>query len=148
EHMDWADSPEQTAFRQSVRDFVRDRLPRRYRDQAEGVFDHEAEGGWQADRKSADPERRRAAEESASALAARGWIAPSWPVEYGGAGLSVREQFIFNQEMAEAGAPYVGGMGVSMIGPTLIHEGTPEQREQHIPRILSGEVAWAQGYSE
>ena len=58
------------------------------------------------------------------------------------------EQFIFKQEMALAQAPAVGGMGVSLLGPTLIVHGTEEQRGQHLPKILSGEVAWAEGYSE
>ncbi|MFN8639122.1 MAG: acyl-CoA dehydrogenase family protein [Dehalococcoidia bacterium] len=73
---------------------------------------------------------------------------PHWPKQYGGAGLTVMEQFIFNQEMTEANAPAVGGMGVSMLGPTLIVHGTDEQKQEHLPRILSGEVAWAEGYSE
>src|SRR5690606_21110899 len=81
-------------------------------------------------------------------LAERGWIAPHWPKEYGGAGLTPMEQFIFKQEMAQAQAPAVGGMGVSLLGPTLIVHGTEEQRAEHLPRILSGEVAWAEGYSE
>ena len=58
------------------------------------------------------------------------------------------EQFIFNQEMAEQGAPGVGGMGVSLLGPTLIVHGSDEQKAEHLPKILSGDVAWAQGYSE
>ena len=82
------------------------------------------------------------------ALAEKGWIAPAWPKEYGGAGLSVMEQFIYNQVTAETGAPAVGGMGVSLIGPTLIVHGTEEQKKEHLSKILSGEVAWAQGYSE
>jgi alkylation response protein AidB-like acyl-CoA dehydrogenase len=58
------------------------------------------------------------------------------------------EQFIFRQEMAMSGAPGVGGMGVQMFGPTLIVHGNAEQKAEHLPRILSGEVAWCQGYSE
>jgi alkylation response protein AidB-like acyl-CoA dehydrogenase len=81
-------------------------------------------------------------------LVARGWIAPAWPKEYGGAGLSIMEQFIMNEEFAEAGAPQVGGMGVSMVGPTLVAHGTDEQRAEHLPKILRGEVHWCQGFSE
>jgi len=144
--MDWQDSPEQAAFRQDVRSLIGSRLPDRYRnpDEGGGLF----EGGWQQDRKSEDPSARQAASDWATALAEKGWIAPHWPKEYGGAGLTVTEQFIFNQEMAEANAPAVGGMGVSMLGPTLIVHGSDEQKQQHLPRILSGEVAWAEGYSE
>jgi alkylation response protein AidB-like acyl-CoA dehydrogenase len=81
-------------------------------------------------------------------LAQRGWIAPSWPKEYGGAGLTTMEQFILNEEFAEAGAPLMGGMGVSMVGPTLIAHGTDEQKAEHLPPILKGEVQWCQGFSE
>ncbi|GMU41904.1 MAG: acyl-CoA dehydrogenase [Chloroflexota bacterium] len=144
--MDWSDSPEQAAFRQQVRDFIKQELPERYRSGDEGG--EELSGGWQADRKSDDPSRRDVAIAWADSLAKRGWIAPAWPKNYGGAGLTTIEQFIYNQEMAEAGAPMPGGMGVSMLGPTLIVHGTEEQKAEHLPKILSGEVAWAQGYSE
>ena len=144
--MDWNDSPEQAAFRAQVRSFIQQRLPARYRDPARGtgLF----EGGWQQDRKSDDPDARAAADGWAKALAEQGWIAPHWPQTYGGAGLTVMEQFIFNHEMARGGAPAVGGMGVSMLGPTLIVHGSDEQKAEHLPKILSGEVAWAEGYSE
>ena len=145
--MDWGDTTQQAAFRAEVREFIRDRLPERYRamQQVESV---DEVGGWQADRKAADPALRETAKTWADALAENGWIAPAWPKQYGGGGLSYMEQFIFNAEMAHANAPAVGGMGVSMLGPTLIVHGTEEQRQEHLPRILSGEVAWAQGYSE
>ena len=58
------------------------------------------------------------------------------------------EQFIFNQEMARVDAPRVGGQGVSQLGPTLIVHGSDEQRQEHLPKILSGEICWRQGYSE
>ncbi len=143
--MDWADSPEQAAFRSDVRQFIKDRLPGRYRDMKDTGSEN---AGWQADRKSSNPEATGAARDWANALAERGWIAPHWPKEYGGAGLTTIEQFIYNQEMAEAQAPPVGGMGVSLLGPTLIVHGNDEQKAEHLPKILSGEVAWAQGYSE
>ena len=150
--MDWGDSPDQQDFREEVREFIQTKLPPRYRPQASGTDDsNDAEvlvGGWQADRKSDDPSRVATAVEWSDALADRGWIAPAWPAEYGGAGLSVMKQFIYNQEMAAAEAPAVGGMGVSMLGPTLIVHGTEEQKEEHLSKILSGDVAWAQGYSE
>jgi alkylation response protein AidB-like acyl-CoA dehydrogenase len=81
-------------------------------------------------------------------LSERRWIAPAWPKEYGGAGLSIMEQFIMNEEFAEARAPQVGGMGVSMVGPTLIIHGNDEQKQEHLPRILNGQVNWCQGFSE
>ena len=79
----------------------------------------------------------------------KGWTAPVWPTEYGGGGLSTNEYMTLIQEMRriDARAP-LGGMGVSLIGPTLLEYGTDEQKERHIPRIVRGEVAWCQGYSE
>jgi len=144
--MDWSDTQEQATFRAEVRAVIDEHLPARYREQAEHA--HAGERVWEFDRKSGDPAAVAAAEAWGAALSARGWVAPHWPREYGGAGLSPMEQFVFNQEMAEAGAPTVGGSGVSLLGPTLIVHGTDEQKAEHLPRILSGEVAWAQGYSE
>ena len=145
--MDWQDSPEQAQFRTEVAEFIQTRLPERYRSGDENS-DETQTTGWQADRKSNDPSAKESAINWADALAEKGWIAPHWPKEYGGSGLSVMEQFIYNQEMAKADAPTVGGMGVSLLGPTMIVHGSEEQKAEHLPKILSGEVAWAQGYSE
>ena len=142
--MDWNDTEEQAAFRAEVREMLATSLPERYKTPG----DMSMEGGWDADRKSDDPDRVEAAKEWASALAERGWIAPHWPKEYGGAGLSPMEQFIYRMEMAEARAPGVGGSGVQMLGPMLIVHGTEEQKQEHLSGILSGDVIWAQGYSE
>ena len=144
--MDWKDTPEQAAFRREVRQLIETRLPERYRLAA-------ARGGleerpWETDRKSPDPAVRKAAMDWHAALHERGWVAPHWPKEYGGGGLSSLEQSILNQELASAGAPAVGGSGVGMLGPTLILHGTPEQRAKYLPPILAGEATWAQGYSE
>ena len=81
-------------------------------------------------------------------LADKGWVAPAWPKEYGGAGLGVMEQFIMNEEFAESRAMNVGGMGTSMIGPTIIIHGNEDQKKEHLGAILRGEVQWCQGYSE
>ncbi|XOV87188.1 MAG: acyl-CoA dehydrogenase family protein [Pseudomonadota bacterium] len=82
-------------------------------------------------------------------MAERGWTAPTWPKEYGGGGLSGAEARVLAEEMAriKAVAP-TSGMGLSMIGPTLLEFGTEEQKQRHIPKIVSGEVNWCQGYSE
>jgi alkylation response protein AidB-like acyl-CoA dehydrogenase len=144
--MDWRDTPEQAAFRAEVRGVIESRLPRRYREAA--ARGGPGERAWEFDRKSPDPEIRRAAMEWHAALSERGWVAPHWPREFGGAGLSSMEQFILNQELARAGAPAVGGSGVALLGPTLIVHGTEEQRRKYLPPILAGEVTWAQGYSE
>jgi alkylation response protein AidB-like acyl-CoA dehydrogenase len=81
--------------------------------------------------------------------AERGWTAPTWPKEYGGGGLSREEANVLRQEMSAVRAlPPAGGMGLSMIGPTLLEFGTDDQKARHLPRITSGEVRWCQGYSE
>jgi alkylation response protein AidB-like acyl-CoA dehydrogenase len=79
----------------------------------------------------------------------KGWTAPVWPKEYGGGGLDTNQYMTLIQEMRriDARTP-LGGMGVSLIGPTLLEYGTDEQKVRHIPRIVRGEVAWCQGYSE
>jgi alkylation response protein AidB-like acyl-CoA dehydrogenase len=144
--MDWRDTPEQAAFRHEVQEVIRTRLPERYREYARtGSLEGRA---WEFDRKSDDPAARQAASDWHAALAERGWVAPHWPREYGGASLTPMEQFILNQELAGAGAPGVGGSGVGLLGPTLIVHGTEEQRRKYLPPILAGEVTWAQGYSE
>ena len=136
--MDWSDSAEQAAFRTKVQGVI-DQMPERYK--REG-------GDWERDRNNEDPSRQNDAKQWTAALAKEGWVAPHWPKEYGGAGLSPMEQFIFKMEMARADAPSVGGQGVSQLGPTLIVHGTDEQKAEHLPKILSGEVDWRQGYSE
>ena len=78
----------------------------------------------------------------------RGWIAPHWPREYGGMGATPVEQVILIEEMARIGAPDLPGQGINQIGPLLIKFGSKAQRAQHLPRILSGETIWCQGYSE
>jgi acyl-CoA dehydrogenase len=78
----------------------------------------------------------------------RGWIAPSWPVDYGGTGWSAMQRYIFERECGIAGTPMLPAMGLSMCGPVLMRFGTPAQKEYFLPRILSGEHYWCQGYSE
>ncbi len=78
----------------------------------------------------------------------KGWVAPHWPAAFGGTGWDPLRRYIFTSESARAGAPRLAPMGLGMIGPTLIVHGTPEQQEHYLPRILSGEDFWCQGYSE
>ncbi len=137
--MDWADNESQAAFRTRVREVIQNRMPERYR---------KGDGDWEHDRVSEDASHREDATKWTEALAEQGWVAPHWPQEYGGAGLSPMEQFIFKMEMAESGAPGVGGQGVSQLGPTIIVHGTEEQKAEYLPKILSGEHNWRQGYSE
>lgn len=83
------------------------------------------------------------------ALLERGWTVPHWPVEYGGAGLASEDYQLLRQAMAEVGAPpALRGMGINMIGPTLLEFGTDEQKSRHLPKIARGETFWCQGYSE
>ena len=136
--MEFRDTPAEAAFRAEVREFVNEHLPARWR----GSEESEEYGTLP------DLERETFLAEWRKALASHGWIAPHWPKEYGGAGMSPGEQFIFNEELSAARAPMVGGSGLSLIGPTLILYGTDEQKKEHLPKITSGEVTWCQGYSE
>ncbi|MBL6686868.1 MAG: acyl-CoA dehydrogenase family protein [Pseudomonadales bacterium] len=83
------------------------------------------------------------------ACAAKGWTAPLWPKEYGGAQMSADEYRVFQEEMAAIKAlPPETGMGLAMIGPTLLEFGTEAQKQEHLPKIATGQVRWCQGYSE
>jgi len=82
------------------------------------------------------------------ALYERGWIAPAWPVEYGGTGWSPMQRFIFDRECAAAGTPRLFAMGLRMVGPVIMRFGRQEQQHFYLPKILSGEDTWCQGYSE
>ena len=82
-------------------------------------------------------------------MAAKGWTAPSWPNEYGGGGLTKEEFLVLQDEMGRINARTpIAGMGFSMIGPTLLDYGTDAQKAEHLPKIVSGEIRWCQGYSE
>jgi alkylation response protein AidB-like acyl-CoA dehydrogenase len=78
----------------------------------------------------------------------RGWAAPSWPVEYGGCNWTTAQHYIFARERIAAGAPPVSPMGIHMVAHALIRFGTPEQKAFFLPRMLTGEHFWCQGYSE
>lgn len=78
----------------------------------------------------------------------RGWVAPAWPVEYGGPGWTVIQRHVFAAECARAGAPSLAPMGLKMVAPAIMAFGTPAQKSHYLPRILSGEDYWCQGYSE
>ena len=78
----------------------------------------------------------------------QGWVAPDWPVEYGGTGWGIREKQVYSDAMALAGAPMIMPFGIGMVGPVIYTFGTQAQKEQHLPSILDGSVWWCQGYSE
>jgi alkylation response protein AidB-like acyl-CoA dehydrogenase len=129
--MDLKDTPEEAAFRKEVVDFIESEAPR-----AETGMSYEtlAVKGQNWFKKMAE----------------RGWIAPAWPKEYGGAGMTQIEQFIFNEEMASHRAPRPAHLviGLGMAGPTIIVHGTEEQKKRWLPGMLAGTDVWCQGYSE
>jgi len=81
-------------------------------------------------------------------LAKQGWVAPSWPKEWGGTGWSVVQRYIFEEECGFAGTPPLIPFGLSMCGPVLLRFGSDEQKKRFLPRIYNGEDFWCQGYSE
>ncbi len=154
------DSTEEAAWRSQVRDFLKSELPvaLRPRPGQDPFAAMAAAFGDRGGDERGRPEARAGGAgfqlaggpmgEWRQKLATQGWIAPAWPKEYGGAGLSTMEQFILNEEFAEARAPQLGGMGVQMAGPTIIIHGTEEQKAEFLPKILKGESQWCQGFSE
>ncbi|MEM7221168.1 MAG: acyl-CoA dehydrogenase family protein [Pseudomonadota bacterium] len=130
-----------SAFRRDTRAWLSKHCPRSMRRRM--VPGEHMNGGRQ--NQNPDP----AALEWQQKMAERGWTAPTWPQEYGGAGLSAEEFVVLLEELARIKArPPLGGMGVTMIGPTLLEYGNDEQRRRHLPQIARGEVSWCQGYSE
>ena len=81
-------------------------------------------------------------------LAAKGWAAVNWPAEYGGAGFSATEKYIFDLERARVGAPGVIPFGMTMVAPVLMKFGSEAQKHRYLPDILNSNVWWCQGYSE
>jgi len=132
--MDMEFSPEDIAFREEVRDFLKHNLSDRLRDGARrtpGVF-VEPDIGMEWHR----------------ILHEKGWVAPHWPKENGGTGWTPTQKFIFEKECALAGAPALAILGLRLVGPVICAFGTPEQKQRFLPPILSGEDYWCQGYSE
>jgi acyl-CoA dehydrogenase len=82
------------------------------------------------------------------ALHGRGWVAPAWPVAFGGTGWTLVQRWIFETECARAGAPSLSPLGLRMVGPVLMRFGTPEQQRRYLPPMLAGDDRWCQGYSE
>ncbi len=137
--MDFRDTPQEAAFREEVRDFIAKECPPELRSPEGG------EWGMLSGEGRPMSERRR---QWRKKLLEKGWIAPAWPKEYGGGGLTVKEQFILNEELAKARAPRFLDVGIGWVGPTLIVHGTEEQRRRFLPPILSGDEIWCQGFSE
>ncbi|WP_094287891.1 acyl-CoA dehydrogenase family protein [Mycobacterium lehmannii] len=132
--MDLKWSPADAAFRDEVRSFLDEKLTpelRRAGRLMTSVYaDHDASMEWQ------------------EILHERGWAAPAWPVEYGGCDWSLTQHYIFSRESTLAGAPSLSPMGIRMVAHALIKFGTDAQKDFFLPRILTGEVFFCQGYSE
>lgn len=127
--------PAAEAFRDRIRAFLTEHLP----------------SGWRGPGALDVGEREAFARRWRRSLATAGLIAVSWPKEYGGGGLSPIEQVVLAEEFAMAGAPERAEndlFGVDLLGNTLIAEGSDEQQAHFLPRILSGEDRWCQGFSE
>jgi alkylation response protein AidB-like acyl-CoA dehydrogenase len=135
--MDLRDRPEDVAFREEVRRFLDEKLV--------GEFAELGGRGGSGDETYGFDVRLR----WERVLAEAGWTCLGWPVEYGGRGASITEQVIFNEEYARAAAPgRVSVLGEGLLGPTLIHYGTPAQKARFLPPIREGTEMWCQGYSE
>ena len=125
-------SPEELAFQQEVRTFIAENYPENLRSVQDEGHDLSKEDflSWHR------------------ILAKKGWIAPAWPVEYGGTGWTATQRFIWSEELAAADCVGTMPFGLSMVGPVIYTFGTPEQKAQFLPGILSGDDCWCQGYSE
>ena len=133
--MDFNYTPEEQEFRRELRAWLEANLPQDY---DPDTFEEKSE-----------EERWRLQLAWQKRLHAGGWVGVHWPREYGGRGATLIEQAIYQQEMARVRAPVIAGMlGVNIVGPTLIHWGTDEQKKRFVPRILSAQEIWCQGYSE
>jgi len=126
-------SPEDLAFRDEVRAFIADNYP--------PELAGKAEEGREIGREDFLKWHRILAERG-------GWSAPGWPVDYGGAGFTPVQRYLFGEEMARADTIPVLPFGINMVGPVIYTFGTPEQKARWLPPTLNGEIFWCQGYSE
>jgi len=136
--VDFSWSPEHEEFRHKVRAWLKQNLP------PELCVDDAADERVAPNREIFEKRRKFQAQMNSA-----GWSGLSWPSEYGGRGAGVIEQVVFDEEYSRARAPVLPGYsGIGLCGPTLIQWGTEAQKKTFLPRILSGEDIWCQGYSE
>lgn len=129
--MDTSFSAEDIAFRDEVREFFATHYTQDLRDRiADDDTFKEAVTEWQ------------------KKLHKQGWVAPGWPAEYGGTGWNPTQKFIYDSERAAAGVRDVIPFGLTMVAPVIYTFGTPEQKEEFLPKILATDIWWCQGYSE
>ncbi|MEY2451661.1 MAG: hypothetical protein QOD92_1235 [Acidimicrobiaceae bacterium] len=132
--MDLTYPPDAEEFRGEIRAWLEENLP-------EGWFDDDFD--------MTSEERRKFHEEWTQTLFDGGWICASWPKEYGGKGLTTMQSVVLNEEFARAGAPLRADFfGDTLVGPTILQWGTEEQKQEFLPKILSGQISWCQGFSE
>jgi alkylation response protein AidB-like acyl-CoA dehydrogenase len=133
--MDFNYTPEDEAFRTEIRTWRE--ANKQFAPPQINIMAEEGAGDWQA--------RVRWHKK----LNEGGWVAVNWPKEYGGRGATVMQRLIYREELSRLGLnePFIG-MGISLLGPTLMHWGTEAQKRDHIPKILNGDEIWCQGYSE
>src|SRR4051794_31305186 len=130
--MDLRDSPREAAFRSRLRGWLSTNLPPDWarRQLRPGRWDLDVVRGW------------------TRTLNDSGYAGLTWPVEYGGQGLPESFQAIYLEEAIAAGAPeHIGVIGLSVVGPTILACGRADQKLRHLPRILSGETVFCQGFS-
>ncbi|MDP6831420.1 MAG: acyl-CoA dehydrogenase family protein [Alphaproteobacteria bacterium] len=132
--MDIALSDELLAFQAEVRSFLEDNLTPEIREASRLcttiIAEHEAVMRWH------------------KIMYRQGWAAPGWPEEHGGPGWDTMRRYLFAAEYARAGAPRLAPQGLAMVAPAIMGHGSDEQKAYYLPRILSGEDVWCQGYSE
>ena len=133
--MDFTYSAEDEAFRQELRKWLE--ANQQYAPASVSIMSNESDAQWQ----SRVTWHKK--------LNEGGWVAVNWPKEYGGRAATVMQRLIFREELSRLNLsePAIG-MGISLLGPTLLHWGTEEQKKRHIPGILRGDEVWCQGYSE
>lgn len=131
--MDMTYSEADLAFQAEVRQFFEENLPKPVREIVRRTPSYVSKEDMMAWHK---------------ALYNKGWIAPAWPVEYGGTGWTPTQKHIFSEEYGAYDAPRLSAFGVTMVGPVIYTFGTQAQKDQYLPKILNGEELWCQGYSE
>ncbi|MEC8196856.1 MAG: acyl-CoA dehydrogenase family protein, partial [Pseudomonadota bacterium] len=130
--MDLHFSPEDLAFRDEVRQFLKENLPARLWDRSDRGLHPIKEDivAWQ------------------KILYQKGWIAPNWPAELGGTGWSLTQKYLYNREYFLSGAPQTIAFGLNMVGPVIYTFGTEAQKAKYLDDILQSNTWWCQGYSE
>lgn len=128
--MDLDFSPEDLEFREEARSFIKNNYPSYLHERDARDFEKKDYLSWHR------------------ILHKQGWVAPSWPAEYGGTGWNITKRYIWGEEIGRAGTVRILPFGVNMVGPVIYTFGNDEQKQKFLPRILSGEDWWCQGYSE